>query len=46
MPVSLPVRGHHQLHAQSTHIWNIEIRYEQARLVCVSRLTLAVLDRR
>ena len=30
----------------STHIWNIEIRDEQERLVCVSRLTLAVLDRR
>ena len=30
----------------STHVWNIEIRDEAERLVCVSRLTLAVLDRR
>ncbi|MEZ4863023.1 MAG: hotdog fold thioesterase [Caldilineaceae bacterium] len=29
----------------STHIWQTEIRDEQARLVCVSRLTVAVLNR-
>jgi 1,4-dihydroxy-2-naphthoyl-CoA hydrolase len=29
-----------------SHVWHIEIRDEQARLVCVSRLTVAVVDRR
>jgi uncharacterized protein (TIGR00369 family) len=28
-----------------THVWGIEIRDEQQRLVCVSRLTVAVVDR-
>ncbi len=30
----------------STHIWEINIRDEQERLVCVSRLTMAILDKR
>lgn len=30
---------------RSTHVWNIEIVDEQARKVCISRLTLAVLER-
>jgi 1,4-dihydroxy-2-naphthoyl-CoA hydrolase len=28
---------------RTTHVWNIEIRDEQEKLVCVSRLTIAVL---
>jgi 1,4-dihydroxy-2-naphthoyl-CoA hydrolase len=28
-----------------SHVWSIEIRDEQERLVCVSRLTMAVVDR-
>jgi 1,4-dihydroxy-2-naphthoyl-CoA hydrolase len=28
-----------------SHVWQIEIRDEQERLVCVSRLTMAVVDR-
>jgi 1,4-dihydroxy-2-naphthoyl-CoA hydrolase len=28
-----------------SHVWHIEIRDEQERLVCVSRLTIAVVDR-
>src|SRR3569833_2084830 len=28
-----------------SHVWSIEIRDEQDRLVCVSRLTMAVVDR-
>jgi len=28
-----------------THVWGIEIRDEHQRLVCVSRLTMAVVDR-
>lgn len=28
-----------------SHVWNIEIRDEQDRLVCVSRLTMAVVDK-
>ena len=28
-----------------SHVWGVEIRDDAARLVCVSRLTLAVLDR-
>jgi len=27
-------------------VWHIEIRDERERLVCVSRLTMAVVDRR
>jgi 1,4-dihydroxy-2-naphthoyl-CoA hydrolase len=30
----------------SSHVWHIEIRDEQERLVCVSRLTMAVVERR
>ena len=30
----------------STQVWSIEIVDEQKKLVCISRLTLAVLDRR
>lgn len=30
----------------STHIWQTQIYDEQARLVCISRLTVAVLDRK
>lgn len=29
-----------------SHVWSIEIRDEQEKLVCVSRLTIAVVDRR
>jgi 1,4-dihydroxy-2-naphthoyl-CoA hydrolase len=29
-----------------SHVWGIEIRDEQERLVCVSRLTMAVVERR
>ena len=29
-----------------SHVWHIEIRDEQERLVCVSRLTMAILERR
>jgi 1,4-dihydroxy-2-naphthoyl-CoA hydrolase len=29
-----------------SHVWHIEIRDEQERLVCVSRLTMAVIERR
>jgi 1,4-dihydroxy-2-naphthoyl-CoA hydrolase len=29
-----------------SHVWHIEIRDEQDRLVCVSRLTMAVVERR
>lgn len=29
-----------------SQVWSIDIRDEQARLVCVSRLTLAVIDRK
>ena len=28
---------------RSTHVWQIELRDEQARLTCVSRLTMAIL---
>jgi len=30
---------------RSIHVWNIEIRDENERLVCVGRLTVAVVDR-
>lgn len=30
---------------RTMHVWNIEIRDEKERLVCVSRLTVAVVDR-
>ena len=29
-----------------SHVWHIEIRDEEERLVCVSRLTIAVIERR
>jgi acyl-coenzyme A thioesterase PaaI-like protein len=29
-----------------SHVWHIEIRDEQERLVCVARLTMAVVERR
>lgn len=29
---------------RSTHIWSIEIRDEQEKLICVSRCTLAILE--
>ena len=29
---------------KSTHIWQIHIRDDQERLVCISRITMAVLD--
>ncbi|MGA0027315.1 MAG: esterase, partial [Steroidobacteraceae bacterium] len=29
-----------------SQVWSIEIRDDQRRLVCVSRLTLAVIDRK
>ena len=31
---------------RSLHVWNIEIRDEDARLICVSRITIAVVPRR
>jgi 1,4-dihydroxy-2-naphthoyl-CoA hydrolase len=31
---------------RSTHLWSIEIRDDQGRLVCVSRCTLAILENR
>ncbi len=31
---------------RSSHVWHIEIRDGQERLVCVSRLTMAVVERR
>lgn len=31
---------------RTSHVWHIEIRDEQERLVCVSRLTMAVVERR
>lgn len=30
---------------RTVHVWNIEIRDEKDRLVCVSRLTVAIVDR-
>jgi 1,4-dihydroxy-2-naphthoyl-CoA hydrolase len=30
---------------RTSHVWHIEIRDEQQRLVCVSRLTMAVVER-
>ena len=30
----------------TTHVWNIEIRDEQERLVCVSRCTMAIVPKR
>ena len=31
---------------RSTHVWSIEIADEQGRLVCVSRCTMAIVERR
>jgi 1,4-dihydroxy-2-naphthoyl-CoA hydrolase len=30
----------------STHVWSIEIKDEEERVVCISRLTMAVLNKR
>ena len=30
----------------STQVWSIEIKYENEKLVCTSRITMAVLDRK
>ena len=30
----------------STQVWSIEIKDEEGRMVCISRITMAVLDRR
>jgi len=30
---------------RKTHIWNIEIKNEEQKLVCTSRLTMAVIDK-
>jgi len=29
-----------------SHVWHIEIRDERERLVCVSRLTMAIIEQR
>ena len=31
---------------KKTHIWDIEIKNEQGKLVCISRLTMAVLEKK
>ena len=31
---------------RSTHVWTVEIRDEEEKLVCVSRCTLAIVDQR
>lgn len=31
---------------RTLHVWNIEIKDEAGRMICVSRLTMAVIDRR
>lgn len=31
---------------KKTHVWDIKIRNEQKELVCISRLTVAVIDRK
>lgn len=31
---------------RTMHVWNIEIHDESERLICVSRLTMAIIDRR
>ena len=31
---------------RTMHVWNIEIKDEKERLICVSRLTVAVVDRK
>ena len=31
---------------RKTHVWSIEIRDEKDRLVCISRLTVAVIDKK
>jgi 1,4-dihydroxy-2-naphthoyl-CoA hydrolase len=41
--VTATARPHHI--GKRSHVWGIEIRNEQDKLVCVSRLTLAVVDR-
>jgi 1,4-dihydroxy-2-naphthoyl-CoA hydrolase len=41
--VTATARPHHI--GKRSHVWGIEIRDEQQKLVCVSRLTMAVVDR-
>jgi 1,4-dihydroxy-2-naphthoyl-CoA hydrolase len=41
--VTATARPHHI--GKRSHVWGIEIRDEQDKLVCVSRLTMAVVDR-
>lgn len=41
--VTATARPHHI--GKRSHVWGIEIRDEQEKLVCVSRLTMAVVDR-
>lgn len=41
--VTATARAYHI--GKRSHVWNIEIRDEQEKLVCVSRLTMAVVDR-
>ena len=41
--VTATARPYHM--GKRSHVWSIEIRDEQEKLVCVSRLTIAVLDR-
>jgi 1,4-dihydroxy-2-naphthoyl-CoA hydrolase len=31
---------------KTTHVWNIEIHDEQQKLVCISRLTVMILDKK
>ena len=31
---------------RSTHVWSIEIRNEEEKLVCTSRLTMAIIEKR
>jgi 1,4-dihydroxy-2-naphthoyl-CoA hydrolase len=42
--VTATVRAFHL--GTRSHVWHIEIRDEQERLVCVSRLTMAIIERR
>ena len=41
--VTATARPHHI--GKRSHVWGIEIRDQQEKLVCVSRLTMAVVDR-
>jgi 1,4-dihydroxy-2-naphthoyl-CoA hydrolase len=42
--VTATARPHHI--GSRSHVWGIEIRDEQGRLVCISRLTMAIVPRR